>query len=193
MFHPLTKLCCGVLAALLSAGAMAGNAFVGLRFGDAMVDRFDGIIAPAPGASVDTDTPLGLYGGWNFNAQWALELAYTDLGSVHLGNATPVNIVLGAGVDLDGQLLTVGPRYAYEMTDDLALLLAAGIFDLREDGSLSTFGSTLRLENDDRGYYAELGARYRVSGPVALRASWQWFDFDHGADGLPWLGAEFGF
>ena len=73
------------------------------------------------------------------------------------------------------------------------MLSGVGAFDLNEDGTGFGVAGPYPINNDDSGAYVEVGARYRFDGPIALRASYQWFDFDAGGDGTPWVGIEVGF
>jgi len=189
-----TILLCAVLVSncLLAADGESDDQYhrvhFGLRVGSEMTGRFDG------GWNFDAETPYGAYAGWYFSDHWAIDLGYTDLGET----STQVN----AAQDYfraNGHMLNLGLSYRHRIAERFDLLASLGVFDLREAGELSNlildpppigYGP---FRNDDTGAYVELGGRYHFNGPLALRASYQWFDFDRGADGTPWIGLEFGF
>ncbi len=160
----------------------------GLRVGSEMTSRFDGEWG------FDAETPYAAYAGWNFSDHWTIDLGYTDLGET----STRVN----AAQDYfraNGHMLNLGLSYRHPIAERFDVFASVGVFDLREAGEL--FNLILDpppigygpFRNDDTGAYVELGGRYHFNGPLALRASYQWFDFDGGADGTPWIGLEFGF
>ncbi len=164
------------------------RAHFGLRVGSEMTGRFDGEW------NFDADTPYGAYAGWNVSDHWALDFGYTDIGNT----STRVNAAQDY-LRADGHMLNLGLNYRRPIAERFDLFASVGVFDLREAANLSNlildpppigYGP---FRNDDTGTYIELGVRYRFNGPIALRASYQWFDFDHGADGTPWIGLEFGF
>lgn len=179
----LLKLCFTSLTLLASAGAMAEDElYFGLRAGSEMDSRFD-----FGGDPVDVDTPYSAYGGWNFTEHWGIELGYTDVGD-SFGNA-----ILDAGFELDGSLFTAGVSYRHAINERFDVFAAVGAFALKEDGNLIGIAGPIAFDNDDTGAYAEVGGRFHFNEEVALRASYQRFNFDGGSDGTPWLGVEVGF
>jgi OmpA-OmpF porin, OOP family len=179
----MLKLCFTGLALIASAGAMAEDElYFGLRVGAEMDNRFD-----FGDSNVDTDTPYSAYGGWNFTENWGIELGYTDVGdSIASG-------VADGGFELNGSLVTAGVSYRYPINERFDIFAAAGAFNLSEDGTFITIAGPVPAENDDSGAYAEFGGRFHFNEGIALRASYQWFNFDGGNDGTPWLGVEVGF
>ncbi len=195
MFAKRFRECCLVLMLLCGLAANADPAkdhdrvHVGVRVGNELTNRFDG-----EWDFFDTKAPRAAYAGWNFNSHWAIELGYTDLGQTR----TRFNVVQDYFI-ADGNLRTLGLSYRRAVAERFDLFAGLGAFNLREAGRLSSvildpppigYGP---FAVDDTGAYLELGARYHFDGPLALRASYQWFDFDGGGDGTPWLGFEFGF
>lgn len=175
--------CLSALALVASGTVMADNDFyLGARAGSALNDRFDNTAS-----NVDSDNAYSFNGGWNFNEHWGLELGYIEPGDLH------ADAVADAGFDLDGSMVTAGVTYRMPLANNFELLSGVGAFDLNEDGTLTTIAGPVPVSNDDSGVYVEVGARYRFDGPIALRASYQWFDFDSNGDGTPWIGIEFGF
>lgn len=174
-----------ILLMAANAASADSGAYVGLRAGSEMDSRF-GIIE-----NVQVDSPIGLYGGWNFNDHWGIELGYSDL-----GQSTAAGIA-DFGFDLDGRLLTGGVSYRFALNDSFDIFGGVGLFDLSEDGTATTIIGPVPFDRDDNGLYAEVGGRYHFNDRFALRASYQWFDFSSimtdDSDGTPWLGVEFGF
>lgn len=175
-----------IIASMLLAAANVasadGGAYVGLRAGSELDSRFN------HSAIVNADTPIGIYGGWNFNDQLGVELGYTDL-----GRSTAPGIA-DFGFDVDGNLLTGGLTYRHSISESADLFGGVGLFDLNEDGTAITIAGPVSFNNDDNGFYAEVGGRYRFNERLALRASYQWFDFGSTAasdsDGTVMLGLE---
>ena len=98
-----------IIASLLLAAAGAASAdssaYVGLRAGSEMDSRFN------HSTNVNADTPFGIYGGWNFNDNWGLELGYTDL-----GRSTAPGVA-DFGFDIDGKSLTGGLTYRHSVSE----------------------------------------------------------------------------
>ncbi len=171
-------------AGLVCAGAAHAQVggYIGARVGDSPEDRFGNVVG-----NVETDTPYGIYGGWNFHPNWGIEVSYSDLGT------SEVSGIADGGFRVDGDLATLGLVYNMPLNDNFSLLAGVGGFDLSEDGTAFTIAGPQRLNLDDSGVYIEVGARYRFNGPIAIRASYQWFDFERDTDGIPTIGAEFNF
>jgi len=171
--------------ALCAGNALAADdvgAYLGVRGGSAMEDRY-GEFTP----ELDADNPLSVYGGWNFSALWGLELGYIDLGETTAPN------IADAGLDADGHLVTGGVSFRAPVAERFDVFAGAGLFKLSEDGVTYTVAGPIPLDLDDDGVYVEVGGRFHFNDRVALRASYQWFDFEKGNDGTPWIGAELRF
>jgi len=170
----------GLLCASAACAEVGG--YIGARIGDSPDERFGNVVG-----NLDTDTSYGIYGGWNFHPNWGVEVSYTDLGT------SKVVGIADGGFRVDGDLATVGVVYNQPINENFSLLAGVGGFDRSEDGEALTIGGPRRLNLDDSGVYIEVGARFRFNGPLAIRASYQWFDFERDSDGIPTLGAEFNF
>jgi predicted porin len=151
----------------------------GLRFGADMKDRL-----PAHSGSVDTKSPFGVTGSYQFDDTFGIEVGFTDLGR---SRAQPI---ADAGFDLDGQIWTIGGTAAWMLNERVSALVGAGYFDLSEDGSFSGIAGSRPFNNDDSGGYLEVGLRLSVSEQLDVRGSYQHFNFDRNAEGTPWLGLE---
>lgn len=183
----ITRLLLSSCALVFAGSAFAADdqdnaGYLGLRVGSDLDDRF-----PSGPYNVETDTPYSIYGGWNFHSHWGLELGYTDVGDIRAVG------IADAGFELDANLWTLGVQYRQPFAERFELVAGAGIYQLNEDGHLLTIAGQVPYDNNETGIQAEVGVRFHFDGPLALRASYQWFDFDGGGDGTPWLGFEFGF
>ena len=164
----------------LSAITFAQNGFdYGLRFGDTMSAR----LPDSPGA-LDTKSAFGAYARYSWNETFGVEFGYSDLGtSVRTG-------VPDAGFRLDGALYTLGVTASVPVQGQLSLFGGLGAFNLREDGTSNTIIGPRQLDNNDSGFYLEAGGRYAFNEQFGARLSYQWFDFERGNDGTPWLGLD---
>jgi hypothetical protein len=181
------------LALVAAQGAFAANepgAYVGARFGNAMDNRFDGL------PDVESDNPLSVYGGWNFSEHWGMEFSYADLGD------TTAPGIADFGIDVDGYLVSGGVTFRQPVAEQFDLFASVGAFTINEDGTILTIAGPVRVDDEDSGLYAEVGARFHFNDRFALRASYQWFrevGFEgFGAtgsddDGTPWIGVEYSF
>ena len=164
----------------LSSVSCAQSSFgLGLRVGTEMEVR----LPDGPG-KLDSDKALGGYVNYFWHEKLGLELGYTNLGSSSRSG------ILDAGFELDGNLYTFGLVGSVPIADQWRLLGGVGGFNLREDGTSITIAGARPFDNDDSGFYLDAGARFDFNPNIAARLSYQWFDFDQGGDGTPWLGAE---
>jgi len=185
MSNKKSALCVAGLALAMGSTVHADTGvYIGARAGIELKDRF--IYPSAP--DVEADTLYGGVLGWNFSDYWGVEVGYNEIGET-VGRGVP-----DAGFTLDGDLATAGVTYRQSLGGDLEFISGLGAFDLSEDGTMNTIAGPRPIDHDDTGAYAEVGARYRFGGgPFAVRASYQWFDFEDGNDGTPWVGVELGF
>jgi OOP family OmpA-OmpF porin len=190
----------GVLAAascLLSAHALA-QPYVGFAAGQSDVD--EGMVIPGlldPGGRVDgKDGAFKLFGGYQFNPNFALEAALVDLGDVsYSGNFTDAtNTVLpvtggriqNSGLNLSAVgVLPLGQRFV--------LFGKAGMFLWYSEASDITGGVAFFSEEDGADLSLGLGASVALGQRVSLRAEWERFDMSNVDVDLVTVGVAFRF
>jgi len=148
------------------------GAYIGGALGQVThVDGCDGV--PSGISCDDSDTGWKIFGGYQFNPNFAVELAYSDLGETRLSD--PFDSA------------TIRPK-AWEV-------VAVGTFPVQQRFSLygklgfyrattkldTTFGITDEDSNTDLTF--ALGARYDINRNLALRGEWQRYA-DVGGDDL---------
>lgn len=156
--------------------------YFGLRIGDDLDKRL-----PAGPGDLDSQRIFGAYGGYHFKNGFGIEVGLNDTGN------TTRSGILDAGLDVEGNLYSVGGTYSREVAPHFSLFGGAGLFRLEEDGTSITIAGPRPLDLSETGFYLEAGGVYVVNDFVGLRASYQWFDFDEDSDGTPFLGAEIHF
>jgi OOP family OmpA-OmpF porin len=169
----------GLASALLFTGptfAQNGAFYVGGSIGQ--TDVKDGCtgISDIPGLSCDDeDTSWKIFGGYQFNRNFALEVGYVDLGEV-TANGLGVNASIEAtGFELVGVgMLPLGNNFSLYgkiglYRADTKAEATAGAFSLREEESNTdlTFG---------------IGAQFDLSKQFAIRAEWQRYQDVGGGD-----------
>jgi opacity protein-like surface antigen len=168
----------GLLSFSSASFAQTGFSF-GLRVGDTMESRLPG----GPGA-VDSKRAFGGYGNYFWDDHFGVEFGYSDLGTSNRSGAAD------AGFRLSGALYTLGLLGRASLQDQFSIFGGLGAFNLREDGTSITLIGPRNLDNNDSGFYAEFGGQYAFNDKIGARLSYQWFNFENGSDGTPWLGLE---
>lgn len=168
----------GLLSLSSISLAQTGFAF-GLRAGDTMPARL-----PAGPGALDSKSAFGGYGNYFWNENFGLEVGYTDLG------ASQRSGIADAGFDLDGALYTAGLIASAPLRERFSAFGGLGAFNLREDGTSITIAGPRKFDNNDSGFYAEIGGHVAFNEQFGARLSYQWFNFENGNDGTPWLGLD---
>jgi len=151
----------------LSQAQMTGQWYAGAGLGQS---KAKDVCSFAPGISCDdTDTATKIFGGYKLNQNFAVELAYADLGKASLGipgasgdyKATTWDILAVGILPINQQFSVLGKIGVANWSVDANYnLTLAGL----GSGSLSASGSDIT--------YA-LGVQYDFSDKVGLRGVWQ--------------------
>lgn len=142
--------------------------------------------APGFDPQIDAEEAATLFVGATFENGFGFEAAYVDL-----GNITASGIADG-GFDLDGELWSVGATYRIQL-DQLEPYAKLGWFSREEDGVAITIAGPVPLSLDDDGLMGEVGLRWRITQPFALRLGYAWYDFEPDSDGSAQFAAEWHF
>ena len=157
-----------LLAALGAAGmfvatsSIAGEGYIGASTG---VMKFEDDSA----GSGFSDTPFSakVFGGYEFNENFAVEVAYFST----LQDAE--DDVFGFPVDISLDGFTIRAVGSYPTSDNFSILGSVGFWD--GDAEASAFGTTATGGED--GITLGVGGKYRFES-VSIRADFEWFDSD---------------
>ena len=189
------------VAAVAAIGCFFGTAslaqpYVGFSAGQADVD--ESMVIPGlidPGGRVDgKDGAFKLFGGYQFNPNFALEAAAVDLGDVSYSGfftGTPGGTVTGGRVQNSGlNLSAVG---VLPLGERFVLFGKAGMFLWYSEATDVTGGVAFYSEEDGADLSLGLGASVALSQRVSLRAEWERFDMSNVDVDLVTVGVAFRF
>jgi OOP family OmpA-OmpF porin len=180
---------------LLSAHAFA-QPYIGFSAGQSDVD--ESMVIPGlldPGGTVDgKDGAFKLFGGYQFNPNFALEAALVDLGDVSYSGfftGTPGGPVSGGRIQNSGlNLSAVG---VVPLGQRLVLFGKVGMFLWYSEASDVTGGFAFYSEEDGADLSIGLGASVAIGQRVSLRAEWERFDLSNVGVDLVTVGFTFRF
>jgi OmpA-OmpF porin, OOP family len=168
----LTKIIAATLlisAGLMSAPAMAAGPFYGgVSLGQSSFkDTCDG----AAGAGIncdDSDTGYKIFGGYQINPNFGVEVTYADLGKLSISGGGAFGQVKanGFGVGVVGTL---------PVANNFSVLGRLGIYRGEAKAS-SNVGVNGKESSTELGF--GLGASFAVTPAVDLRGEWEQFQFD---------------
>jgi OmpA-OmpF porin, OOP family len=172
-----------VAGVLLASGGLAVTQahaqekfYVGASAGKSDIDRSvaEGFISSG---SVDgKDSGSKIFGGYRFGTNFALELAYVDL-----GNASYSGDFFGASV-ANGKVKVSGFNTSavalWPINPSFELFGKAGAFAWEARASDMTGGVPFSAKWDDVTLSLGLGVNYHFSKNVAARLEWEHFDLD---------------
>ena len=193
-FQRLAFLAAGLL---LSVPACA-QPYLGFSFGQAEVD--ESMVVPGlldPGGSVDgKDGAFKVFGGYQFNRNFALEAAIVDLGDVrYSGRFTDPTLgnvpVTGGRVQNSGlNLSAVG---VVPLGRSLVVFGKVGMFLWYSEARDNTGGFLFYSEEDGADLSLGLGASVALGERFSLRAEWERFDMSNSDVDLVSVGFAFRF
>ena len=144
----------GVAGLFMASSSMAGEVYIGASTG--VLNLEDD--SAGTGFS-DTPFSIKVFGGYEFNENIALDVAYFST----LEDASD----LGFDISVDG--FTVRAVGAYPTSDNFSILGSVGYWD----GDFEAFGITV----GEDGYTLGVGGKYRFES-VSIRGEFEWFDSD---------------
>jgi len=142
--------------------------------------------------SEDNASGFKLFGGYSFNEYIAVELSYIDMGEVDANSSSSGTFFDSADNPVDGDLFasakasvdafTLDANLSYPIASFAALFVKAGVY--AADAELeSSAGSSFSTEsiNESRtdsssGLHFGIGANFRVTDAIGLRAEWERLD-----------------
>lgn len=170
-----------VLSGLVAASqASAQGFYIGGSVGQSDID--DGIAKPeliSSGTVDGKDTGYKVFGGYQFNQYFGLELAYVDLGKVSYSGTFLGVPVTGGTVKVSGfNFSAVG---TYPLNPSFALFGKLGVFASEEKASDVTGGVPFSDKVRETDLSVGLGVSYNFTKNVSARAEWERFKL-HNSD-----------
>lgn len=122
--------------------------------------------------NVDTkDTAFKIFGGYQFNRNFALEAAYIDLGEVSYSGTFGGAAVTGGSVETTGfNLSAVGILLVNEK---FSVFGKVGVFVWEAEANDVTGGVPFSASDDGADLSFGLGASYAITPSLSLRAEWE--------------------
>lgn len=163
-----------LLAGLLSAPAFADRGFyVGASAGRSDFGVGAGDLGLTTGSADDSDTAYKIFGGYNFNKNIGVELAYVDLGEVSFNGtvgATPVN------GKIDTQGFNISAVFTAPINDRFSIFGKVGAFAWDADFAASSAAVRATASGSSTDFSAGLGAAYNFNKNLSVRTEYEYFD-----------------
>lgn len=176
-----------LLGAMVVAMGIAGNAvaangfYAGASAGSMEYDICGDLSALGATSCDDKDSAWKLFGGYDFNQNFALEGAWVDLGEVSASGPGG-----SAGAEVDG--FTVVAKGTLPLGDQFGVFAKAGFFLWEVEGTGLAAGS----DDDGTDLTYGVGAQYMFTDQFGLVGEWERYDSDDDVDLLS-LGVMFKF
>ncbi|MCZ6802672.1 MAG: outer membrane beta-barrel protein [Proteobacteria bacterium] len=129
-------------------------------------------------SSVD-DSDLGwkIFGGYNLNQYFGVEVGYVDLGETELDiTATaPAAITASGGDEIDGFMFAGVARYPISEKFDVFGKVGGFVWDVEGAGTVTSGATTVAVSADEDGtdIMFGVGAEYEVMNNIGIRAEWE--------------------
>lgn len=189
---------------MTSANAADSGWYVGLGAGQSSVDvdggEIDGLLAAdsitATTSVDDTDTAWKIFGGYRMNANFGLEAAYMDYGTI---SADSTVTALSAGVvnvDLDTTAWLLDAVGYLPLGNGFELFgkLGVALWDIEGNfsGSGGESGFSGSADDDGSDFHFGVGAGYALTDNIGIRAEWERITGDADLDAWT-ISAQIGF
>jgi OOP family OmpA-OmpF porin len=165
-----------IAASLLLAGATPAAAQGYLGFGVGKSDYDSGNIIPdlITSGSVDgKDTGFKIFGGYQFNPHFAVEIAYVDLGKASYSGNFGALPVTGGSLETWG--LNASAVGILPLHPSFELFGKIGIFGWESKARDTTGGIPFSGKADDADVSLGLGMAFNIARNVSIRAEWERF------------------
>lgn len=198
------------LAALVAAmGMVSANAadsgwYAGLGLGQSSVDidggELDALLAADGITSTtsvdDSDTAWKIFGGYRMNANFGLEAAYMDYGTISADSIVTAPSAGTVGIDLDttAWLLDAVGYLPLGSGFEVFGKLGVALWDIEGSVSAAGGGSSFSGSADDDGsdFHFGVGASYALTDNIGVRAEWERVNADDDLDAWT-VGAQMSF
>lgn len=154
-----------------AAPALAAGPYVGASVGRSDADVSAADLGFSPGSTDKTDTGWHVFAGYQFNANFALEASYVELGEVTTSGTfdgvpgiTQVDDSTGFDVAAVG-LLPLGAN--------VSLFGKAGIYWLNTEARITGGGVSAAANDNNVDWKVGLGLKYDITRNFSVRAEWE--------------------
>lgn len=144
--------------------AQADGSYIGLNVG-----RGEQTVSTSGVSLKDTATSYKLSVGYIINPMFALDLAYTDFGTV-------TEAVTGASVSSKPQSLALAVTGTLPLNEQFGLFAKAGVSENRTKGTTTIGTLSSEVTNNHASAVLGLGATYWFTKEVAVVAEYEYFD-----------------
>lgn len=174
MTHRLATIAVAALlaAAALPAWSQDSGAYLGASIGQARAKEF---CDDSGGLSCDDkDTAWKVFGGYQFNRHFAVEVGYADLGEVGASGVVSGVSVSGNIEATAFELMAVG---SIPVRDRLSVYGKVGLYRAETERSLSGTLGTISVTDNDKETNTDLtfafGVKFDITRNLGVRAEWQ--------------------
>ena len=163
--------CVYTLGFVATATALDQDWYAGIAIGQAKVDTLDCDLDISC-SSDDSDTSLKVYGGYQFNANGAVEFGYVDLGEATINGTDSFLGTTAASFETDG--FNVALTGFLPVSNNIAVTGKFGLFFWNLDVGLNTsFLGSSSLSEDGSDLMYGIGVQFGVTEQIAVRAEWE--------------------
>ena len=170
-----------IAAAVLALGGLtaasytsAQGFYIGASVGQSDADDSNAVPGLITSGTVDgKDTGFKFFGGYQFNQNFGLELAWVDLGKASYSGTFSGLPVTGGSVKTSG--LNVSAVGTLPLGAGFALFGKAGIFAWEATANDTTGGLPFSGKDDGADFSFGVGASYDLTKNFAIRAEWERF------------------
>jgi OOP family OmpA-OmpF porin len=182
-----------VLSGLVAASqASAQGFYMGGSVGQSDIDSSIAVPDLITAGTFDgKDTAYKLFGGYQFNQHFGLEIAYIDLGSASYSGSFIGLPVTGGSVDVSG--LNFSAVGTLPLNAGFALFGKVGLFSWEAKAHDITAGVPFSGKVDGTDISVGLGASYNITKSISVRAEWDRFELDTANADLLSIGIVFRF
>lgn len=178
-----TILVLGGLAAASQSLAQEKGFYVGGSIGQSKIDSdiaFPGLITS--GTVDGKDTGFKIFGGYQFNQHFGLDLAWVDLGKASYSGSFSGAPVTGGTVKLSG--LNFSAVGTYPLNPSFALFGKLGVFGWNAKASDTTGGASFSSTDSGADLSFGFGASYNFTKNIGVRVEWERFKAGGGEDAI---------
>src|SRR5262245_29121134 len=162
------------MGGLIAAPQAWGQLYLGGSFGKSDFDKGNAIPDLITSGSVDgKDSGFKIFGGYQFNQHFGVELAYVDLGKAKYSGMFGALPVTGGTVDTTG--LNISAVGTIPLNPSFELFGKIGVFAWDAKARDTTGGVPFSGSDDGADVSFGIGASYNITKNVAVRAEWEWF------------------
>lgn len=141
--------------------------YIGLGIGTSFLKPDTGSVALE--LTQDSDFAYKVFGGYQFDDNWAAELFWSDMGQAEISSTSTGNL---AGI-IEYQSFGVGVLYQYPVTESWDVFVTAGAGRLR-----NSFQMINAERVEDSFIYGGVGAMWNMAKSWDLRAEYDYYDSD---------------